>query len=135
MTLLVPNQGEAIALKALLNHTAPQNLDLRLYSSNTTPGDTDTEATYTEVSGFGYAAIQLTASGWVVTAGDPTSAAYPEQTFTFTGAAGNVYGYYITQRTSGYLVWAERFADGPYNVANNGDTAKITPVITLSAKQ
>ena len=135
MTLVVPNQGEVIALKALLNHTAPQNLDLRLYTSNTTPSETDTEVTYTEAVGHGYAAIQLTAADWVVTEGDPSVAEYPDQTFTFTGALGGVYGYYITQRISGKLVWAERFSNGPYSIANNGDTVKITPAITLSTKQ
>lgn len=131
MALLVPNQGEQIALEALVGKTAGQNLILRLYTSNTTPAETDTEATYTEASGNGYAAITLTAASWTVTPGAPTEAAYAEQTFTFTGALGNVYGYYFTQVTSGKLVWAERFTGAPFNIANNGDQIKITPKITL----
>jgi hypothetical protein len=131
MALLVPNQGEQIALEALVGKTAGQNLILRLYTSNTTPAETDTEATYTEASGNGYAAITLTAASWTVTPGAPTEAAYAEQTFTFTGALGNVYGYYFTQVTSGKLVWAERFTGAPFNIANNGDQIKITPRITL----
>ncbi len=131
MALLVPNQGEQIALEALVGKTAGQNLILRLYTSNTTPAETDTEATYTEASGNGYAAITLTAASWTVTPGAPTEAAYAEQTFTFTGALGNVYGYYFTQVASGKLVWAERFTGAPFNIANNGDQIKITPKITL----
>jgi len=130
MALVVPNQGEQIALEALLNKTAPQNLVLRLYTNDVTPGETDTEAAYTEASGDGYAAENLTASSWVVTPGAPTSAAYPQVTFTFTGALGNVYGYYLTQAVSGKLVYAERFSDGPYAIANNGDQIKVTPTIT-----
>ncbi len=131
MALLVPNQGEQIGLEALVGKTAGQNLVLRLYTSNTTPGETDTEATYTEASGNGYSAITLTAANWTFTAGNPSNVAYAEQTFTFTGALGNVYGYYFTQVTSGKLVWAERFTGAPFNIANNGDQIKITPQITL----
>lgn len=59
----------------------------------------------------------------------PTAITYAAQTFTFTGAAGNVYGYFLKRATGGELVVAERFSDGPYNIANNGDTITITPVI------
>lgn len=131
MALVVPNQGEQIALEAFVGKTAGQNLVLRLYTNDITPGETNTEATYTEASGNGYSAITLTAASWTVTPGAPTSATYAEQTFTFTGALGNVYGYYFTQVTSGKLVWAERFTGAPFNIANNGDQIKITPQITL----
>lgn len=132
MALLVPNQGEQIALEALLNKTAPQNLDLKLFKSNTTPAETDTEATYTEADFTGYALVQLTAASWTVTPGAPTEAAYAQQTFTSSAGAQNqnVYGYMIIQRTSGKLVYAERFSDGPYNIVNNGDAIKVTPKIT-----
>lgn len=132
MALLVPNQGEQIALEALLNKTAPQNLDLKLFKSNTTPGETDTEATYTEADFTGYALVQLTAASWTVTPGAPTEAAYAQQTFTSTAGSQNqnVYGYMIIQRVSGKLVYAERFSDGPYNIVNNGDAIKVTPKIT-----
>lgn len=132
MSLVLPNQGEQIALEALLNKTAPQNLDLKLFKSNTTPGEADTEATYTEATFTGYAAVQLTAANWTVTPGAPTEAAYAQQTFTSSAGSQNenVYGYYIVQRVSGKLVWAERFSDGPYNIVNNGDAIKVTPKIT-----
>lgn len=131
MALVVPNQGEQIALEAFVGKTAGQNLVLRLYTNDITPGETNTEATYTEASGNGYAAKTLTAASWTFTAGAPSNVAYAEQTFTFTGALGNVYGYYFTQVSSGLLVWAERFTSAPFNIANNGDQIKITPQITL----
>lgn len=131
MALVVPNQGEQIALEALVGKTAGQNLVLRLYTNDVTPGETNTETTYTEASGNGYAAKTLTAANWTFTAGAPSNVAYAEQTFTFTGALGNVYGYYFTQVTSGLLVWAERFTGAPFAIANNGDQIKITPQITL----
>jgi hypothetical protein len=130
MALVVPNVGAVLALKGFLNHTAPQNQLLKLYTNNVTPGETDTAATYTEASGNGYDDIALTGSSWVVTEADPASAAYAQQTFTFTGALGDVYGYFVVQATSGILMYAERFTGAPINIANNGDQIKITPTIT-----
>lgn len=132
MSLLVPNDGEDRMLQAIVNKTAPENLVLCLFTSNTTPAEADTTATYTEASGFGYAAVNLTpVANWTITPGNPAVASFPQQTFTFTGALGNVYGYYVKQVTSGKLMWAEKFTDGPYNIVNNGDQIKVTPTISL----
>lgn len=130
MAIVFPDAGENIVLEALVNKTAPQNLVLRLYTSNTTPGESDTAGTYTEATGSGYSSITLTGASWGSASGGSIS--YAQQTFTFSGALGNVYGYYLTQASSGTLVAAERFTDGPYNIANNGDQIKITPTITAS---
>lgn len=134
MTLVLPDQGESIALEALVGKTAGQNLKLKLFKSNTTPGETDTEATYTEADFTGYSAITLTAASWSVTGTNPTSIGYAQQTFTSSAGSQNqnVYGYYLEQVTSGKLVWVERFTDGPYNIANNGDTIKVTLALTMS---
>lgn len=130
--LVVPNQGEGIILDATTTKAAGENLKLQLYSSDTTPGETDTEATYTPLTeALGYTHTTLTAASWVTTPGAPTETAYPQVTWTFTGAAGNVYGYMLVQVTSGKLVWAERFTNGPYNIQNNGDQIKVTPKITM----
>src|SRR3972149_6191091 len=101
MTLVAVNQGEGIALKAILNHTAPQNLSLRLYKNDKTPVEADTEADYTQADYAGYAAVTLTGSSWTVTEGAPTIATFAQQSFTrsSTGAAQTVYGYYLTQVT------------------------------------
>lgn len=132
MPLNVPDVGENIALEALVNKTAPQNLVLKLFTSNTTPADTDTAATYTEATFTGYAAITLTGSSWGAASGGSIS--YAQQTFTSTAAQAtqNVYGYYMVQATSGLLVYSERFSDGPYGITNNGDNIKITPTITAN---
>lgn len=131
MALLFPNNGEGDALQYLVNRAAPENLILRLYTSNTTPAETDIAATYTEATGFGYSAVTLTGASWgAPSEGAPSSIAYAQQTFTFTGALGNVYGYYLTRATSGRIAFSERFSDGPYNIVNNGDQIKITPTIT-----
>jgi hypothetical protein len=53
------------------------------------------------------------------------------QVWTFTGALGNVYGYYITDAAETTLLWAERFTGAPFNVQNNGDTITVTLQLTL----
>ena len=132
MALLVTNEGEVIALKALLNHTAGQNLVLKLFKSNTTPAEADTAGTYTEADFTGYSAITLTGSSWTVTPGAPSSASYAQQTFTSSAdqSAQNVYGYFLVQTSSGTLVYAERFTGAPFVIQNNGDNIKVTPTIT-----
>ena len=132
MALLVPNVGEERCLRAILNHTSPQDLILKLYVSNTTPAESDVAATYSEASGFGYVSKPVAGPSWTVTPGDPTVGTYAQQSWTFTGALGSVYGYFFVQATSGILMWAERFTDGPYAISNNGDQILLTPRLELS---
>jgi|PlaIllAssembly_1097288.scaffolds.fasta_scaffold66033_2 hypothetical protein len=124
--------GELIVLEAFVNMLAPQDLVLRLFTNNITPAETDDEGDYTEDSGDGYDHVDIAgASGWTWAAGDPSSLSYVECEFAYTGAGGNVYGYYITQVTSGIAVIAERFTDGPYNIQNSGDRILVTPSLTI----
>ena len=133
MALLVPDAGELQLLTMALKKATVETQTLKLFVSNTTPAEGDTAGTYTEMSTLGYAAITLVRANWTVaTVTGTTTADYPQQTFTFTaGSAVNVYGYYIIETTSGVLLWAERFSDGPYPIANTGDQIKITPKISL----
>lgn len=132
MALLVPNTGEVIALQYLVNKAAPENLVLHLYKNNITPAEADVAGTYTEATFTGYTAITLTGASWTVTGGAPSSASYAQQTFSSSAGSQNqdIYGYYLTRLGSADLVYAERFSDGPYNIANNGDAIRVTPTIT-----
>lgn len=134
MALVVPNQAEVIALQLLVNYdSTPEDLYLKLYANDVTPGEADTEATYTEAAGGGYTHKALTGASWTVaTSGGISTASYTQQTYTFTGALTTnptIYGYYVVQQTSGKLIWAER-AGSTFTPANNGDTYKVTPQIT-----
>lgn len=130
MALVVPNNGEGDALQFFVNKAAATDLILRLYSSNTTPAETDTTATYTEYAATGYASITLTGSSWAAPVeGAPSSIAYAQQTFTMTGA-GDAYGYYMTRTTSGRIALAERFTGAPFSIPSGGGTIKVTPQIT-----
>ena len=133
MAILVPDTGEVIALSYLTGKTGTtEALILRLFQNNITPAEADTAATYTQATFTGYVALTLTPATWTVTGGAPTSAAYPQQSFTSTAGAQNqsIYGYYLVRATSLDLVYAERFSDGPYSIVNNGDAIKVTPTIT-----
>lgn len=134
MTLLAPQAGEVMALKALLNNTAGQDQTLKLYKSNTTPANTDTAATYTESTFTGYASKSLTGASWSFTAANPSHADYAQQTFTSSAnqTAENAYGYFLIQTTSGTIILAERFTGAPYVIQNLNDAIQLTPVITMT---
>ena len=131
MALLVPDVGENLILEMMVNKTAPQNLTLKLYQSNTTPAETDTAASYTEATFSGYSAATLTGASWGAAASG-TITYGSQQTFTHNGGAtsNSIYGYYVVQATSGTLLYAERDASAPFTLANNGDNVKITPTIS-----
>lgn len=132
MPMNIPDEGEVVALSILMGKTATENLRLRLFTNNFTPSESNTTANFTEATGSGYGNVLLTAANWVVTSGNPSHADYPEVTFAFTGALGNVYGYYLTGETSGKVRFAERFSDGPYVIEGTGDQIRVTPVFTLA---
>jgi hypothetical protein len=132
MAIVFTNAGEAIALRNIVNNQPPQTLVIKLYSNNRTPTKLDTATDYTEVIGFGYSSQTLTTSSFTFVEGDPSTAAYPQITYSFTGAAGNVYGYYVVQQVSGTLMFANRFSNAPINIANNGDEIRITLTLQLN---
>jgi len=133
MALNVPDVGENKMLEHIVNKTAPENLVLRLFTNNITPADSDVAGTYTEAntSNFpGYSAITLIGASWGAASGG--TIAYAQQSFVCTGVAtADIYGYYLTQATSGVLMWSEKDGAAPFAVRNSGDTVRVTP--TLSA--
>jgi hypothetical protein len=72
MNILIANVGELRALENIVNKTAPENLVLRLYTSNTTPAETDTAGSFTEATGNGYAAKTLSGASWTAVAAKNT---------------------------------------------------------------
>jgi hypothetical protein len=132
MTIMVPNTGEVIALSLLVNKvTVTEDLKYKLFATNVTPAETDTAASYTAAVGGGYADITMVGANWTVTGGAPSSAAYAQQTWTFTGALttnGTIFGYYAVRATTGDLVLAETFTS--FTPTASGDNIKLTPTIT-----
>ena len=132
MGLLSPDVGEVKLLSIALGKDIQENQTLKLFSNDKTPAEGDVAGDYTEASGSGYAAKTLTKTSWsVANVGGVTTGEYAEQEFTFSGALGNVYGYYIVGATSAVLLWAERFTGAPFDVKGATTPIKITPKITL----
>ena len=100
---------------------------LKLYSNDVDPEASTTVTQFTEFTGDGYSGKTLESTNWSVAAGVATTT---PQTWEFDAAAGDVYGYYLVGATSGNLLAAEKFDNGPYTVAVDGD--KITVSITIS---
>jgi hypothetical protein len=115
MTLIITTAGKNKQLQELLNRA----LTLRLYSNNAVPDVADTAASYTEITGGGYAAKPLTYANWIISGG---VAIYPALDFNFTSATdipGTAYGYYLTD-VDNEVRWVERFEESvlPFTVAN-----------------
>lgn len=129
------NGSRKTMLENAVNKTAPSNLTIRLFKNNVVPADSDNvdASGFTEANFTGYAGQSLTAASWSVTSAHPAVATYPQVTFTSSAdqTAQLVYGYYVTNG-AGQLVVAEAFSDGPYSIAANGQTIKVTPAISLT---
>lgn len=91
---------------------------LRLFQNNKVPDVDDVEGDYTESTFTGYAA-EVTPF-WPTPAlgpDDTVSMTHPTITFPCTGgAAQDVYGYYLTDATTG-LILAERYSGAPFAIS------------------
>ena len=129
LTLLVPDEGEVQMLTNAL--TQYEDCYLELYKAAKTPAEADTVASYTLMTGQGYAHKTLTKGSWsVANVAGVTTASYALQAFVFTGGGPDtIYGYLVRGVTSNKLYWAEQITSQV--VQNNGDTINITPKVTL----
>lgn len=127
MTLVVPIVGLNEFLSLGLEGVIGNDLLLKLYSNNIIPSSGDTEATFDEVAGGGYASITLGKDDWTIINGIATQS---QKQFSFTGdtdAPGVIYGYYVVDG-SNVLLWTERFSESiiPFG-PGIGTLIKITP--------
>jgi hypothetical protein len=131
MSIVIPQESVTDSLETFVNKRAQEDIVLRLYSNDATPGSASMAADFTEASGSGYAAITLDPASWsAVTPGDeltPSTISYPATTFTFTDAHAGIYGYYATRATSGRLAFAKRFTNAPLAIPGAGSTIEVTP--------
>lgn len=135
MSLVVPNTLEVEVLTDLMTDA----LTMKLYGNDATPAAGSSAASFTEISGGGYASKPLTFANWSISAGDPSQAVYnATQQWTFTGpisGTGNVYGYFVTRNSDGKLMWAERFPSAvvPF-VPIAGSIIKVLPRFTAQSQ-
>jgi hypothetical protein len=128
---VIPDAGENKLVAISVGKEAQENFTLKLFTNDYTPVEGSVAGSFTEATFTGYSAKTLTTSSWTVAS---AIASYAAQTFTSTAGSQNqsVYGYYIVGASSGIIIAAERFADGPYVIVNNGDSITVTPSITGS---
>lgn len=106
------------------------DLTWKLYSNDITPNLTHTAADFTEVtSDGGYRSHIAHGANWTFTEGTTAIAEYPKESFIFTGASGNIYGWYLVDG-DGNLIFAHRFAQ-TYNIVNADDTIKAGMKVNL----
>lgn len=138
MSLVVPNTGNVLMLKYILNvigqgaalPPADGNRVLRLFNNNLNPTKNTVIGNVTQASEAGYSAITLLGSSWsVASLSGINSASYSEQSFTFTTEA-TIFGYYVTT-IDGSLLWLERFSTAPYILPAGGGEIAITPRVNL----
>lgn len=135
MAGVLVNNGKARMLGLLSNKTGfnLEGLVLKLFQNDVTPTELYTSTGLTACAFGGYSPITLTGANWTITESTSgvASMSFAEQTFTCNASTSqSVYGYWIVTASSA-LVAAERFADAPYIVTNNGDAINVTPNIAL----
>ena len=113
------DEGRRYALELLIR----SGLVLRLFAVDREPKASHTLEHYREPEGGGYAPIHLPLDGWAF---GKDGAAYPRQTFVFSGEAGQIYGWLITSQ-DGIVMEAEQFRGGPHKIARRGDRIEVVP--------
>ena len=135
MSILVPDVGEALLLKYMLNHTTPESPRMHLYDTKvTSPAEADTLGTYTavEVTDSGYTAATMPGTLWVVaTVGGTTSGTHPRQHFSISTTA-SIQGLFVTNSSDSELLWAERFDAAPFNIPGGGGVIAVDPAIEVA---
>lgn len=118
--LVLFRAGEVRVLQSWLGQSPPEALVLHLF----------TDEVYREATFRGYQPVILSAGGWIITRGVPSTAVYPKVKFVADSDQPKqiVQGFYYTQ--DGEKVGAEWFSDGPYSVMSMGDTVEVSPVLT-----
>lgn len=133
MPLQFTNAEKVKTLQFVTNNAVPEDLELHLFQNDVTPDGTTVIGGLTEATFSGYASVELVPATWGFTTASTAVALYGAAVnFTSDADSQNqpIYGYYITGATSGDLKYAERFANGPYTIVNNGDNIAVTPRIT-----
>lgn len=139
MSAMVVNEGKIVWLaRGLYSNAASEDLVLKLFKNNVTPGETDTAATYTVADFTGYSNTTLTSSQsgstWAVptTSSNIASSIYGSSVVTLTATSDqSIYGYYIVSASGGKCMLSEAFAAAKNLVGASSDTISITPKIKL----
>lgn len=125
---IAPNEGRVVLLNNLLAGGSLENWTLKLFKNNLSLALSSVAADFTEADFTGYSAKTLTRSqsgGTWASASIDSDIAESEygtdQSFTYTGATSqSIYGWYIVGATSGKVILAHKWSDGPRVVVGDG---------------
>lgn len=135
MALIVPDLGEQELLDKAIKDalSVDENYQLRLYTAvSPALGESTVTAHFTQATFTGYAQITLTRASAAAasTAAGVTSTSWAQQSWTNSGSAQTILGYYVVGATSGVTLWAEEFAAS--RTLNTGDSLQLTPRLELA---
>lgn len=136
--LLVPNASELTLLEAMLSSFGTgSELKFKLFKNDITPSDsTNLASSFTEATFTGYSEVTIDPDEWVyATVSNKAKATYGEEplSWTVTGAAHDVYGYYVVDNAETNVVWAERFL--VKWTLSTDDTPQIQPTFSLHSAE
>ena len=114
------------------NPVSGNSLTLKLFTNDITPTTASVASDFTEMTGAGYTAKTLVASGFTVSEiGGIIQSAYAQQQFVFTGAGPTIYGAYVVD-ADGVGICAER-APAAYTPVSAGNIFAVDPIFQESA--
>jgi hypothetical protein len=131
MTLVIQDGGLTNKLEGLRTKWNAAAVKMHLYSNNFTPLVTSVLGDFTECTFAGYAAQDIITWGAAAVAAHIGKITAAPNVFTrsTTGAAQNVYGYYVTDAANAVLEWGELDPAGPRVVTSAGDSVTVTAVM------
>jgi len=130
MAILVPNTAEKRLLDKMIKESDEDYL-LKLFKNDLIPDATTVLGDFVEADFTGYSAKTLLRTDWddAITVDKKAETNHAEQSWTCSGACNIIYGDYMVGKTSGELLWTNRFSTP--KVLDVGDELKIAPKFTL----
>jgi len=99
---------------------------LRLFVAAVDPTCEDSITDYEECTLAGYASVPLVPGNWSCSqAACVETCTYPLITFTFTAGGETIYGHFVTDDTSGGLMFSELWTT-PFAVPSSGGSVQVT---------
>jgi hypothetical protein len=124
--------GEDEFFKRLIGRSASTNLVMKLYSNERVPGKSDTITEFTEVTGGGYAAIEILEADWSIDNSTGVTILSVTKNFHFTGVVAVVYGVYLTNLAGTKIIDAFALTDAPVAIGGGGGDIEVTFNIKLN---
>ena len=121
---IYPNNGLIYQLQQIV----AQSPIMGLFTNNYTVVDTTLFSNLTEAVFTGYGRVTLTAGSWISAgvAGGIGTIVYPTVTFTnSTGVSQTVYGYFVLDSTTTYLLAAGNLYGAPVTIVSGGTYSLI----------